>query len=269
MQRLLFIILLAVWFIPAQAQDGGYAPAAGSKQVSLLLGAPMFYYNPNYVIDMNEYGVYDASSNTVTMSPAGMKISVPQDNYIINMLGVELKYFVKSNIAVGFAGAGFIYGTPGKSGIPGVSNTNTIPATPVLPTYNEIDAELESNAVGTLSGFYYFNTGNERIAPYGGASFTFQYAGLTAEDAMPANPQLDEPLMGPRKGQIFGWSPALVGGIEYSVQPGFLIGFEIKPVSYYSSSARLYPQQGMEAMEGKLREFSFFSQPRFKIGFRF
>lgn len=260
MQRLLLIILLAAWLLPAQAQDGGYAPAAGSKQFSLLLGSSGLYSNVT-----SSYLLGSTSLTSISMSPTYMDVS-SNNGSLVNMIGVELKYFVKSNIAVGFTGAGFINGTPGKSGIPGVTAPSSAQ---VLPTYEAIDARLHSQAVGSLQGFYYFNSGNERIAPYGGASFTFQYAGLTTEAAMPANPTLTEPLMGPRKGQIFGWSPALVGGIEYSVQPGFLIGFEIQPVSYYSSTARLFPQQGMEAMEGTLKDFSFFSQPRFKIGFRF
>ena len=164
MRRILLILLLGIWLAPAQAQD--YAPQTGNIQVNLLLGKGMFYTN-FYDLDIA------SSPSTLYLYPSNMEISDPNYNSIGNMLGVELKYFVTSNISVGFTGSGYISNTPARDGVQGVST-----ATGSIPAYNRIEAELGSRAAGSLFGHYYLSVSNERINPYVGAQFTFQYASL-------------------------------------------------------------------------------------------
>ncbi|MDR1673604.1 MAG: hypothetical protein LBS09_09135 [Bacteroidales bacterium] len=274
MKKIIIIVALAcLWAGRAHSQEeesgsgNAYAPQKGNHQVNLLLGKGLFYNSGGYMfIRKNAEVVSDPNPwyNLV--------ISDPNDNSIGNMLGVEYKYLLTEQIALSFVGAGFINNTPWREAVDAVREDANNPYSPViLPKYETIDARLHTRVVASLGGQYYFKVGNDRIHPYGGAQFTFQFASLSAQSTYSGieNLDVDAKDAGVRVGQTIGWSPSLVAGIEYSLLPGFIVGFEIKAASFYYSGVQLFAQPGLEAMTAENHDFSFLAQPVFKIGFRF
>lgn len=279
MKKILLVILCGVLFLPLSAQDtdkepATYGPKAGNMQVSLLLGKGMFYANIEDVLLISRnapvVGTWPGTpANLTSELPFYLTLSDPNANSIANMIGVEFKYFVTDNISVSLSGAGYVNNTPWRETVdPIVVNGVT-----VLPKYVNIDAQLKTRVVANLGAQYYFNVGNNRIHPYAGILGTFQYASISAQSTYsgiePFELEEDRRDAGMRTGQIIGWAPAVSAGIEYSVLPGLTIGFEIKPVSMYYSGIQLFAQPGLDAMTGENIDWTFFSQPQFKIGFRF
>ncbi|MDL2289914.1 hypothetical protein LJB95_00730 [Paludibacteraceae bacterium OttesenSCG-928-F17] len=262
MRKIIITLIAAVLFLPAFAQEQQvkeYAPKKGNFQASLLLGDKMYY---------SLSGLYLSPLNTlIGLEPTEFRFSEnylnSNANSIMNMIGVEFKYFVLDQLSVSFVGAGSVNSTPSREFQEGV-NQGTAEG---QPDYDYIEANLTTRLVGSLGVNYHFALPKERIQPYVGVQGTFQLAKIDA-----ITPYTNDPAYfdgGVRTGQIFGWSPSLVVGIEYALTPGLLIGFEIKPVSYYYSGAELFASRGLSAMTGANHEFTFLAHPRFKIGFRF
>lgn len=71
-----------------------------------------------------------------------------------------------------------------------------------------------------------------------------------------------------RAGQIFGLKVAGVAGIEYSLSPGLILGFEVQPVAYRYDHIQICPK-GQAAYKVGHHNINFFATPNLKIGFRF
>ncbi|MDR3366406.1 MAG: hypothetical protein LBO71_05525 [Prevotellaceae bacterium] len=250
----------------SQGADGGgaYAPHQGSHQANLLLGKGLFYESSSFLLISK-----NAQTVNVYRPSASLTINNPNANSIVNMVGVEYKYFLTNAISVSFVGAGSVNTTPWREAVDKVTVEGS--SYPVLPKYETIDAEQHTRVVASLGAQHYFSVGNERLHPYAGAQLTFQYANLSAQSTYSGveNTQADERDAGVRVGQVTGWSPSLVGGVEYSLFPGLVVGVELKLASFYYSGVELFAQPGLDAMTAENRDFSFLAQPVFKIGFRF
>ena len=260
MRKIIITLIAAVLFLPvfAQEQVKEYAPKKGNFQASLLLGDRMYY-------QLSELYLY-RNSTLVDLYPTEFRFSNNDwnSNSIMDMIGVEFKYFVLDQLSISFVGAGSVNSTPSREFQEGVNTGSPVTG---VPDYDYIEANLTTRLVGSLGVNYHFALAKERIQPYVGVQGTFQYAQVNAITPYTGDPaDIDN---GVRTGQIFGWSPSLVVGIEYALTPGLLIGFEIKPVSYYYSGAELFASRGLPAMTGVNHEFTFLAHPRFKIGFRF
>jgi outer membrane protein W len=271
-KKILLLALLGVLVMPLQAQRAvsfrsSYAPEAGNYQVNLLLGKGFFYTADGVLlIRQNAEAVGEGLTSDL---PAYLTLSDPNSNSLVNMIGVEAKYFITDQIAVSLSGAGYINNTPWREAAdPVVTNDITI-----LPKYVNIDAQLKTRIVANVGGQYYFSVGNERIHPYAGIIGTFQFASLSAQSTYAgfddASLEADKRDAGVRTGQLFGWAASAIAGIEYSLLPGLVVGFEIKPFSYYYSGLSLFAQPGLDAMTGENQDCTIFAQPVFKIGFRF
>jgi outer membrane protein W len=270
MKKILLLALLGVLITPLRAQEAasvgsGYAPRAGNYQVNLLLGKGLFYANADNLLLIPQNAAVVGEGLTTNL-PSYLTLTDPNENSLVNMIGIEAKYFITNQIAVSLSGAGYINNTPWRE---------AVDATPVedyqLPKYVNIDAQLKTRVVASLGGQYYFTVGNDRIHPYAGVLGTFQFASLSAQSTYSGleNLEADRQDAGVRTGQLFGWAAAAVAGIEYSVFPGLVVGFEIKPFSYYYSGLTLFAQPGLNAMTGENQDYAVFAQPTFKIGFRF
>jgi hypothetical protein len=280
MTKIIIATRALLWAAQAHRQEsvggggGGsaYAPQKGRHQANLLLGKGLFYNSRSFLL---------ITKNTTQVSlrspSASLSISDPNDNSIVNMVGVEYKYFVTNSFALSFLGACSINATPWREAVDGVAVVQNVdgydqPVT-TIPKYSTIDAELHTRVVASLGGQYYFSVGNERIHPYAGAQFTFQFASLSAQSTYSGSDAssvtADARDAGVRVGQVIGWSPSLSGGVEYSLLPGLVVGVELKLASFYYSGVELFAQPGLEAMTAENHDFSFLAQPVFKIGFRF
>jgi hypothetical protein len=272
-KKILLLALLGVLVVPLQGQEtvstGKGYPQAGNVQVNLLLGKGFFYNADGVLLLEQNATVVGDNPNLNTGLPAYLTLSDPNNNSLLNMIGAEVKYFVTNQIALSLSGAGYINNTPWREAVdPTVSGTVT-----VFPKYVNIDAQLKTRVVANLGGQYYFWVSNDRIHPYAGILGTFQFASLSAQSTYAgfddASLEADKRDAGVRTGQLFGWAASAVAGIEYSIFPGFTVGFEIKPFSYYYSGLTLFAQPGLDAMTGENQDYSIFAQPIFKIGFRF
>lgn len=260
MHKVIITIMLSLFVLPsfAQEESKSYSTEKGKIQGSLLLGDRMFYSTSELYLYRN--------STSIDLYPTEFRFSDESwnSNSIMDMIGVELKYFVTDKISVSFVGAGSVNSTPSREYQEGVITGDPVTS---IPNYDYIEANLTTRLVGSIGVNYHLKVKNERIQPYIGVAGTFQFAKVNA--LTPYNGDPADIDAGVRTGQVFGWSPALVAGIEYALAPGFLIGFEIKPVSYYYSGVELFAAPGLSAMTGDNHEFTFLSHPRFKIGFRF
>jgi outer membrane protein W len=272
-KKILLLALLGVLIVPLQAQEAvstgsDYAPKAGNVQVNLLLGKGFFYVNTDDIL-LIQRNAEVVGNNLTTNLPAYLTLSDPNSNSLLNMIGIEAKYFITDHIAVSLSGAGYINNTPWREAVDATKSGDDI----IFPKYVNIDAQLKTRVVANLGGQYYFTVGNDRIHPYAGILGTFQFASLSAQSTYAgfddASLEADKKDAGVRTGQLFGWAASAVAGIEYSLFPGFTVGFEIKPFSYYYSGLTLFAQPGLDAMTGENQDYSIFAQPVFKIGFRF
>ncbi|MDR3189139.1 MAG: hypothetical protein LBT94_08175 [Prevotellaceae bacterium] len=273
-------MLLGVWSLSLHAQDaagsGGYAPSAGSVQANLLLGKG-FFYTADGILLISRNATTVGSSLTTNL-PTYLTLSDPNGSSLVNMAGVELKYFISDRLSLSLSGAGYINNTPWREAVDGTTAEVTTPnggtqSVTVIPKYVSIDAQLKTRVVASVGGQYYFAVGNERIHPYAGALGTFQLASLSAQSTYAgidvSSLEADKRDAGVRTGQLFGWAAAAVAGVEYSLLPGLTVGFEIKPISYYYTGLLLVAQPGLEAMTGENQDYVIFGQPLFKVGFRF
>ena len=67
----------------------------------------------------------------------------------------------------------------------------------------------------------------------------------------------------------YGLGGSVVGGVDYYVAEGLFLGMEIKAFSYMYSVNRIFPQPGMEGGDADNHHIGIFSNPMFKIGFKF
>jgi hypothetical protein len=266
MRNIIIIIIFAftAGVFSARGQSGG----DGQHQVSLLLGRGMFYTGTDYMRIGKNATLVQAPSRGVQQT---LTLSDPNSNSLLNMMGVEYKFHVTDQISASFSGAGFISNTPWRDAVDGLAPEPGSVLTGI-PKYETVDAELMSRFVGALGGQYYMG-GGDRVRPYAGAQFMFQFASLSARSTYSGfeDSSIEDDLkdMGMRTGQTVGLSPSIVAGVEYSLAPGLTVGFEFKPFSFYYSGVQLFAQPGLNAMTFVSQDFSFLAQPVFKIGFQF
>ena len=220
-------------------------------------------------------------------------------NSLVNLIGIQGKDFLTDRWDVNLMFSMNINATPSKNYVEGDYTVEEMPIMGTKYTEGRI-----SNAWNVAVGSnYYFNTKNERINLYVGGLLGWQmgrietttpYTGETTynedalfiEDENDANynseynvlgPNHDEDLTGEsvqiytpnsRAGQIFGLKVAGVAGIEYSLSPGLILGFEVQPVAYRYDHIQICPK-GQAAYKVGHHNINFFATPNLKIGFRF
>jgi len=279
MKKILLIVLCGVLFVPLSAQDGGASnrPVKGNMQANLLLGKGMFYTSFESLFVPGTGAVI--GGDITTALPAMLTLSDPNTNSLTNMIGVEFKYFIVDNISLSLSLAGSINTTPWSAAVDPLTAPLPVPGSPgstfeqvILPGYVNIDAQMRSRVVANIGAQYYFPSfGNERVLPYAGIMASVQFANIQAESTYAGFDELQSGngIRGIRTGRIIGWAPSITAGLEYLLLPYLTIGFEVRPVSMYYSGIQLFAAQGMAGLTGENTDWSFFSFPQFKIGFRF
>ena len=220
-------------------------------------------------------------------------------NSLVNLIGIQGKYFLSDRWDVNLMFSMNINATPSKNYVEGDYTVEEMPIMGAKYTEGRI-----SNAWNVAVGSnYYFNTKNERINLYVGGLLGWQmgrietttpYTGETTynedalfiEDENDANYNSEYNVYGPnhdadltgesvqlytpnsRAGQIFGLKVAGVAGIEYSLAPGLILGFEVQPVAYRYDHIQICPK-GQAAYKVGHHNINFFATPNLKIGFRF
>ena len=118
-------------------------------------------------------------------------------NNLVNIAGLQGKYFLTDRIDLNLMFSMKINITPGKDYVEG---DNTVPDMNI-PAYKFIEARMTNNWMLALGSNYYFKTRNERVNPYLGGVAGFQmgrietnqpYTGLTVND----NTEVSDPSAG-------------------------------------------------------------------------
>ncbi|WP_302788793.1 BT1926 family outer membrane beta-barrel protein [Phocaeicola coprophilus] len=290
------------------SSDASFAPKKGQWQVSAVIGnnqmfdQSMNYLLPNYWSPTNQYPQVGLGGYGQQSSDPGVYLNLGNlnSNSLVNLIGIQGKYFLTDRWDVNLMFSMNINATPKKDYIDG---DYTIENMPIMAS-KYMEGRI-SNAWNVAVGSnYYFNTKNERInlyvggllgwqmgriettTPYTGETFTEDEELIQIDD--PSHPDYNSPYneYGPnydpdlvtesvqlytpnsRAGQIFGLKVAGVAGIEYSLSPGLILGFEVQPVAYRYDHIQICPK-GQAAYKVGHHNINFFATPNLKIGFRF
>lgn len=299
-KKLCTLLLSAFLGVSAFAQTPGkcpvvkdcasFAPKKGQWEVSLMLGKSNTFFNEN-----NTYLLPDITTTTGAIGlPNGgvpgsdgtasgylneyLNIDGFNGNSLVNILGIQGKYFWQDCWSVSFSGGLNIGITPQKNYIePTVIDTDKAGnVTNQIPGAKYINATATNNWFVNAGVERYFKTGNKRIFPYVGATAGFQMARVDTREPYTGNmievegEQVDRQVYIPagKIGRMFAIKGAAVAGIEYDVMPGMFLALEFQPVSYRYDVIEIAPQ-GFSHYNLNHHNIKVFDMPTVRIGFRF
>lgn len=305
MIKKLCILLLSVCTVaPLAAQhysggDASFAPKKGQWQISAVIGNNQMFNQDMYYLLPTYWNGDTSGSDLGFDNPVGLPGTDYQSgdpgiylglgelntNSLVNLIGIQGKYFLSDNWDVNLMFSMNINATPSKDYIEG---DHSVPEMPIQD-YKYVEARISNAWNVALGSNYYFNTRNERINLYVGGVLGWQmgrietsspYTGETVvdpdlgedmdsdlgEDLNEESVQLYVPNS--RAGQIFGLRVGAVAGIEYSLAKGLVFGFEVQPVSYRYDHIQICPK-GSAAYKVGHHSIGLFATPNLKIGFRF
>lgn len=288
-KKLYTLLLLALLSAPLLAQTVGsssdgvfFAPKKGQWQVSVLLGGGNNFYNEStsYLLPTNthtggEVGLPNGSSDGSGDLNRWLNIDGLNNNSLTNILGVEGKYFISDCWDINFQFGMNISLTPKKDYVEG--EYDKVPDM-VIPAQKYINAQATNNWYVSVGSNRYFKVSNPRIHPYLGGSLGFQmariettepYTGKTVIDSDSGEEVLEQLYQsGSRAGQMFGIKAAGVAGIEYSLAPGLVLGFQFQPLAYRYDVIQLCPK-GFDKYNASHHNIKIFDMPVLKLGIRF
>jgi len=294
MKKLCTLLLIAMMSAPLLAQtisskrgDGVmFAPEKGQWQISVFLGGGNNFYNErtDYMLPDNfdnkggsvglDY-VNGSNANNGNLNQY-LQIDGLNNNSLTNILGFEAKYFLSDCWDVNMQFSMDINLTPKKDYVEG---EETVPDM-IIPGYDYISARMTNNWFVSVGSNRYFKVSNPRIHPYLGASVGFQMARIetnepyTGEKYNDGNGEVGEDLpvqvyvSGSRAGQAFGVKAAGVAGIEYSIAPGLVLGFQCQPLAYRYDVIQICPK-GFDKYNASHHNIKIFDMPVLKLGIRF
>lgn len=288
-KKLCTLLLLAMTSAPFLAQTVGskhgdgvmFAPQKGQWQISVFMGGGNKFYNegtnsyllPNYTNTMGSVGLPNGGTNNSGNLNSYLNIDGLNNNSLTNILGFEAKYFLSDCWDINLQFSMDINLTPKKDYIEGDYSTSAI-----IPAQDYINAQMTNNWYVSVGSNRYFKVSNPRIHPYLGASVGFQMARIETTEPYTGETYYDDNvgeeiptqvyLAGSRAGQMFGIKGAGVAGIEYSVAPGLLLGFQFQPVAYRYDVIQICPT-GFDKYNASHHNIKIFDMPVLKLGIRF
>lgn len=288
-KKLCTILLLAAFVAPSWAQQTSgskegvvFAPRKGQWQVSLVLGNSGQFYNentsyllPQYTNTGGSIGLPNGGTDNSGSLNRYLNISGLNDNSLVNIAGLQAKYFISDCWDINLSFGMNISITPKKDYIEG---DNSVPDV-IVPDQKYVNAQMTNNWYMSVGTNRYFKTGNPRIHPYLGVVAGFQMArieitepftGKTYNDGEDEDEALPEQVYvaAGKAGQMFGIKGSAVAGIEYSVAKGLLFGLEFQPVAYRYDVIQICPK-GFDKYSISHHNIKLFEMPVVKLGFRF
>lgn len=308
-KKLCTILLSALVAVPCWAQSPKgdkegvvFAPRKGQWQVSLVLGGSNSFYNENtgsYLLpeynnvsgsiglpNGGDGGILNSGSTSNEILANGnqsgnlndyLLIGGFNNNSLVNIVGLQAKYFVSDCWDINFSLGMNISVTPKKDFIEG----NYDIADMVIPSQKYVNAQTTNNWYVNIGTDRYFKTSNPRIHPYIGVTAGFQMARIetmepytgklyVSGDDDTADEAVDQQVYLPagKVGQMFGIKGALVGGLEYSVARGLIIGLECQPLAYRYDVVQIAPK-GFDKYNLSHHNIKLMEMPVLKLGFRF
>lgn len=293
-KKLCTLLLLAIVSAPIWAQTVGsncdgamFAPQKGQWQISVFLGGGNKFYNentsyllPHFTNTRGEVGLPNGGSLNSGNLNRYLQIDGLNNNSLTNILGFEGKYFLSDCWDINLQFSMDINLTPKKDYVEGEA---TVPDM-IIPAQKYINAQATNNWYVAVGSNRYFKVSNPRIHPYLGASLGFQMARIEttepytgevyADGEDEGNDEVGEGLptqvylSGSRAGQMFGIKAAGVAGIEYSLAPGLVLGFQFQPLAYRYDVVQICPK-GFDKYNASHHNVKIFDMPVMKLGIRF
>ncbi len=249
---IMIISLLSSQVIIAQS-DSSYNPKKKSLTVSLLLGKGAY---------LDTGSARDLGVNTVDGAAPYYSTLDNNNNSLVNMVGLEGKYFITNKMAITFTGGVTYRNTPEQINIPGVVSTD---GQVLVPSYSAVIGEDDIDVHVAPGVQWYFQLKRPRLLPYMGVSLPFDYSRTSVFD-----PTVDPDTInyGIRHVELFGLGVQGVAGLDYYLTNDLFIGFDVKPLTFNYLVNNKKPRAGTLGRKAENYTFSFFSQYIFKIGFR-
>lgn len=293
-KKLCTLLLLATLSAPLLAQTASsngegviFAPQKGQWQVSMFLGGGNKFYNenttyllPRFTNTSGEVGLPNGGSLESGDLSTYLQIDGLNGNNLTNIIGFEGKYFLSDCWDINLQFSMDINLTPKKDYIEGEA---TVPDM-IIPAQSYINAQATNNWYVGVGSNRYFKVSNPRIHPYLGAALGFQMARIetsepyTGETYADGEDEGDDEvgsglptqvyLSGSRAGQMFGIKAAAVAGIEYSLAPGLVLGFQMQPVAYRYDVIQICPK-GFDKYNASHHNIKLFDMAVLKLGIRF
>lgn len=240
----LFIILFAL----SGSLSAFTQYSAGTFKVSLNLGN-----SPYNVV----YAPYQASSSQTNPATGASWVS-GGSNSLVNMMGMEFRYFVANQIAIKLLAGGQSILIPAQNDIPGTSSGSYDPQTDI-PTFTDIAEQKIHQYMVLVGADKYFVKNN--VALYTGIEGGFRYAANSSKS-------IAEQSAGTSIGEVYGFNGAITFGAEYNMNDGLFLGLEIRPVSFAYTVTTIEPVPGA-SQKADNYNCGFFVYPMMKVGIRF
>lgn len=291
LKKLSTLLLLAMMSAPLLAQtvsskkcDGVmFAPEKGQWQISVFMGGGNKFYSentnyyllPSFTNTSGSVGLPNGSSNNSGNLNDYLWIDGLNGNSLTNILGFEGKYFLSDCWDINMQFSMDINLTPKKDFVEGDLGVPDM----IIPAQKYINAQMTNNWFVSVGSNRYFKVSNPRIHPYLGASVGFQMARIETTEPYTGDSEYDEDLeqeglpsqlylAGSRAGQMFGVKAAGVAGIEYSIAPGLVLGFQFNPLAYRYDVIQICPK-GFDKYNASHHNIKIFDMPVLKLGIRF
>ena len=288
-KKLCTLLMLTILSAPLLAQTVGsesdgvlFAPKKGQWQVSVLLGGGNNFYNektsyllPAFTNTGGSVGLPDKGEASQGDLNRYLNIDGLNNNSLTNILGIEGKYFLSDCWDINFQFSMNINLTPKKDYVEG--NYTEVPDM-IIPAQDYISARMTNNWYVGVGTNRYFKVSNPRIHPYLGGSLGFQMARVettkpyTGDMVVDPDTEVEVPEQlygsGSNAGQMFGIKAAGVAGIEYSLAPGLVLGFQFQPLAYRYDVIQLCPK-GFDKYNASHHNIKIFDMPVLKLGIRF
>ncbi|MCF0190290.1 MAG: hypothetical protein HUJ96_03395 [Marinilabiliaceae bacterium] len=252
------------------------AQEAGDIEVSLILGnSTMFQQSTQDIYLLPKYnntsatpgtGIGDAISDQSADPGLYLNLSQVGSNNILNVAGIQGRYFLASNIDVNLSFAMNIYATPSKDYVEGVESSPV-----AVPAQRYIQGRLQSNLQFNVGGDYHFKVGkNNNMNAYAGANVGYQLGRIQTTNPYVGDQNGEQVTykVQSQAGQVMAIQGSIVGGIAAQTNFGLVLGIEVAPVAYQYSVYQIGPS-GFQTYKANHHSFKFFSNPQLKLGFRF
>ncbi|MBD5279985.1 MAG: hypothetical protein HDS35_05520 [Bacteroides sp.] len=281
-----------------------FAPKKGQWEFSMMLGKSKTFYNentsfllPNINLTGSSIGLPNGGVPGEDGTASGflnpyLNINGFNDNSLVNIIGIQGKYFWQDCWAVSLSGGMSIGVTPQKNYIESTildeENGNILNE---IPSSKYINATATNNFFVNVGTERYFQTKNKRIFPYVGVNVGFQMARVETREPYTGNmvdidnmtettsgalgsisdaTLVDKQVYIPagKVGQMFALKGAAVAGVEYDIMPGMFLALEFNPLSYRYDVIQIAPQ-GFGTYSLNHHTIKIFDMPTLRIGFRF
>ena len=203
---------------------------------------------PSFTNTSGSVGLPNGNSNNSGNLNHYLWIDGLNGNSLTNILGFEGKYFLSDCWDINMQFSMDINLTPSKDYVEGEDMVEDM----IIPAQKYINAQMTNNWFVSVGSNRYFKVNIPRIHPYLGASVGFQMPRIETIEPYIGDYVYDEDieeglpsqlyLAGSRAGQAFGVKGAAVAGIEYSIAPGLVLGFQCQPLTYRYNVIQICPK---------------------------